>query len=51
MKTKENNPFFQQVNEFFSLVKDVYMNDYRELLAPSQESLKDKKKSLFSLQR
>jgi hypothetical protein len=51
MKTKENNPYFQQVNDFFSLVKDVYMTDYRELLAPSQDSLKDKKKSLFSLQR
>ena len=51
MKTKENNPYFQQVNDFFTLVKDVYMTDYRALLAPSQESLKDRKKSLFSLQR
>jgi preprotein translocase subunit SecE len=35
MKTKENNPFFMQVNQFFAEVKDVYMPDYRNLMSPA----------------
>lgn len=41
MKNKENNPYFNQVNQFFSEVKDTYMEQYRTLCSSHIEGARD----------
>jgi hypothetical protein len=31
MRSKENNPYFNQVNQFFTEVQDNYMASYKEM--------------------
>ena len=49
MKSKENNPFFIQVNQFFVEIQK-YIEEYRKLCAQSEGS-REHKKELFALQR
>ena len=47
MKNKENNPYFMQVNTFFSEVKD-YIAHYKEIFLATSES-KERKLRVFAL--
>lgn len=49
VKSKENNPYFVQVEGFFKEVKEGYMTEYRGLCAGQQEKAREQKKGLFTL--
>ena len=51
MRSKENNPYCNQVNSFFAEVQDNYMNRYREMCQPHTNKARQQKKELFALER
>ena len=51
MKSKENNPYFMQVNDFFSEVKDDYVPAYKVIYQTQMEEAKMCKAQIFQWKR